>query len=281
MINPVAIRSYDFGSPEQAYAERDAILYALGVGVGADPCDPEDLRFLDERSLSVLPTFAVTLCSPGMWIREPSLGVDFGRLLHLAQSAEFLAPLPPRGAVRGTAEVLSLTDRGAGQGAVLRLERTIRDAATDELHCRLQQTLLLRGDGGFGGESAPREARLAAPSAAGRIRTVPVSPRAALIYRLSGDWNPLHLDPAVAGGAGFPKPILHGLASYAMAGLAVSRACARDPARIASLACRFSGIVLPGDELSVEIWEEDGGLARFQARVGERLVLDDGRMEWK
>jgi acyl dehydratase len=100
-----------------------------------------------------------------------------------------------------------------------------------------------------------------------------------LIYRLSGDWNPLHLDPTIAREAGFTRPILQGLASFVIAGLAVSRACRRDPVRVRHLACKFSGVVLPGDELVFEIWEEKQA-ARFRATVGERIVLDDGRLEW-
>lgn len=279
MIDQAAIQTHDFGSIEQSYSPRDAILYALGVGLGADPINADDLRFLDERSLAVLPTYAVTLCSPGQWIREPSFGVDFTKLVHLAQWAKFLAPLPKEGVVRGTSEVTSLTDRGKGRGAVLVLERTIRDAVSGVDLCRLRQTLLLRGDGGFGGDPAPREAPFLPDEPAVVMHRFPTSSRAALIYRLSGDWNPLHLDPAIAREAGFARPILQGLATYGIAGLAVSRACGRDPVSVRHLACKFSGIVLPGDELVFEIWEEKQA-ARFRAKVGERVVLDDGNLAW-
>lgn len=280
MINPAAIQAFDFGSPEQSYTRRDAILYALGVGLGSDPCDPDDLRFLDERSLAVLPTFAVTLCSPGQWIRDPALGVDFKRLVHLAQSARFLAPLAPEAVVSGTARIVSLTDRGEGRGALLVLDRGIYDAKTGRENCRLQQKLLLRGDGGFGGEPAPREARFSPEGTANSTYRFRTSPRAALVYRLSGDWNPLHLDPEIAREAGFPRPILHGLASYAVAGVAVSRACGRNPAGVKHLACRFSGVVLPGDELLFEVWQHSTATARFRAKIGELTVLDDGEIEW-
>lgn len=282
MIQPDALFAHDFGRSEQAYAARDAILYALGVGLGADPCDAQDLLFLDERALSVLPTYAVTLCSPGMWIRDPAFGVDFGKLVHFAQSAEFFEPLAPGATVSGEAQVLSLTDRGEGRGAVLVLERTIRDASSGALHCRLQQTLLLRGDGGFGGEPAVRDEKFDPQDAPDATGSFTVSPRAALIYRLSGDWNPLHLDPAFAAKAGFSQPILQGLCSYAIAGVAVSRALGRDPAHVARLACKFSGIVLPGDTLTFEIWNDAAtGGSRFRALVGERKVLDGGEISWK
>ena len=281
MIDPQAIFAHDFGQPEQDYTARDAILYALGLGLGADPLAAEELRFLDERALSVLPSFAVTLCSPGMWIRDPALGVDFGKLVHAAQWAEFPHALPPAAKVRGSAKVVTLADRGEGRGAVLVLQREITDAETGALYCRLRQTLLLRGDGGFGG---PAEERVPAPALSDTpdcTASFPTSPRAALIYRLSGDWNPLHLDPAFAAKAGFPKPILHGLASYGISGVAVSRALGHDPAAVASLSCRFAGIVLPGDELIFSIWRSGPDAARFNAHVGTRKVLDGGELVWR
>lgn len=281
MIDPTAIFGYDFGSPQESYIARDAILYALGLGLGADPLDPAELRFLDERALAVLPSFAVTRCTPGMWIRDPALGVDFGKLVHAAQWAEFPAPLPSAATVRGEAQVVSLTDRGPGKGAVLVLERRIADAASGTLYCRLRQTLLLRGDGGFGGEPAQRDETAMPLGKPDLVASFATSARAALIYRLSGDWNPLHLDPAVAAQAGFSRPILQGLASYGIAGAAVSRALGRDPAGVSLLACRFSGVVLPGDELQFQVWRDGADAARFTAHVGTRKVLDAGEIAWR
>lgn len=281
MIDPAAILAHDFGEPKQDYVPRDAILYALGLGLGADPMDRGDLRFLDERALAVLPTFAVTLCSPGMWIRDPALGVDFARLVHTAQWAEFPAPLPPGASVKGAARVVSLADRGEGKGAVLVLERTVADAGRDRLYCRLRQTLLLRGDGGFGGAPPLREDTYCPEGEPHLRHVIQTSPRAALIYRLSGDWNPLHLDPDFAAGAGFARPILHGLASYGMAGIAVSRATGRDPATVGMLSCRFSGVVVPGDAIEFRIWNGPGGSVRFEAYVGTRQVLANGSASWR
>ena len=260
-------------------------MYALGLGLGADPLSREDLRFLDERALAVLPSFAVTLCSPGMWIREPALGIDFGKLVHAAQWAEFPHAMPAAAEVVGTAQVISLTDRGAGRGAGLVLERTIADASSGTLYCRLHQSLLLRGDGGFGGLPEPRAPWAVPTREADATIDMPTSPRAALIYRLSGDWNPLHFDPDVAAVAGFPRPILHGLASYGMAAVAVSRALGADPAQVAALACRFSGIVLPGDQLRFHIWRDGAASAQFTAYVdgpdAPRKVLDAGDISWR
>ncbi len=271
-IDPGALLAHDFGEIRQRYTERDVILYALGLGLGADD---NDLPFVFESGLRVLPTFAVTLATPGMWIREPRFGVDFTKLVHAEQRAWFHHPLPANGEIIGTAHVVALTDRGAGKGAVLTLERNIRDAATGLALCTLHQTLLLRGDGGFGG-TAPDRAPAGIPDRAADLTvSTTLSRRAALIYRLSGDWNPLHIDPATARAAGFDRPIMHGLGSYGIAALAVSRAASVSPIDIKQLACRFSGVIMPGDTLDFQIWRTADGL-NFTAYVGDRKVLDNG-----
>jgi acyl dehydratase len=293
-FRPDLVRAHAFPEARQSYTKRDAILYALGVGLGADPAD---LPFLLERdhapsgadgsgllcsarndgasdALSVLPTFAVTLGSPGMWIRAPDYRVNFAKLVHYEQAATFHAPLPPEGEIVARARVASVTDRGEGRGAVVVVERAISDAPGAPL-CTLAQTLLLRGDGGFGGETAPQQASVVPDRAPDATVAFSVDPRAALIYRLSGDWNPLHADPEAARRAGFERPILHGLASYAIAGVVIARALGLSPAALGQLACRFAGIVYPGDRLDFRIWRESRGAA-FQAFVGERKALDQG-----
>lgn len=279
-IDCEALFAHDFGETRHAWQPRDAILYALGIGLARDPLDDGDLSFMDETALKVLPTYAVTLASPGMWMRDPKFGIDFTKLVHMAQAAWFENPLPAAGEIIGTARVHTLADRGEGKGAIMVVEREIRDAADGRSYCRLHQTLLLRGDGGFGGEPPAREASFdfsGEPDATGNFET---SPRAALIYRLSGDWNPLHLKPDFARKAGFERPILQGLASYGVAGVAVSRALGRDPSEVGHLSCRFSGVVMPGDTLTFQIWK-DGQQAHFQGFVGERKVLDGGKIEWR
>ena len=239
-FSAASLLSWPFPVKTQRFAARDAILYALGVGLGQDPLDGTELEFLLEDRLKVLPTYAVTLATLGMWVKEPALGIDWLRLVHSAQAATFHAPLPATAEVKARARVTEVADRGAGKGAVVTLERVIEDAATGVPYCTLHQTLLLRGDGGFGGE-APRKA--AYPDIPDRapdeILSIATSRRAALIYRLSGDWNPLHADPTAAAKAGFPHPILHGLASYGIAGWAILKTFAdARPARLEHLAMR-------------------------------------------
>ncbi len=279
-IDSAALFAHDFGNTRHAWEARDAILYALGVGLARDPLDERDLTFMDETDLKVLPTYAVTLASPGMWMRDPKFGIHFTKLVHMAQAAWFENPLPPSGEIVGTARIHALADRGEGKGAVLIVERQISDMATGAVYCRLHQTLLLRGDGGFGGKPPQREAGFDFSRECDVTAKFETSPRAALIYRLSGDWNPLHLKPDFARKAGFDRPILQGLASYAIAGVAVSRALGADPESVAKLSCRFSGVVMPGDALDFRIWNE-GGEAHFQAFVDERKVLDGGQIAWR
>jgi acyl dehydratase len=270
-IDPERLLAHRFPEIRHRYVERDAILYALGIGLGADPLDQDDLAYLIETKLSVLPTMAVTLASPGMWVRDPALGIDWVRLVHAEQAATFHAALPPSAEVISAARVASLADRGEGKGAVLVLEREIRDAQSAIHYCTLRQTLLLRGDGGYGGPPPAPTAVASPPARAADYRlSALISPRAALIYRLSGDWNPLHADPAVARKAGFDRPILHGLASYGIAGRAVTKAAG---VRLGSLAVRFAGVVYPGDTLEFTVWREAGKIF-FEGHVGDRRVLD-------
>lgn len=278
MIDAAALLAHDFGAVRQSWKPRDAILYALGVGLGSDPLDEADLVFLDETRLSVLPSFAVTLASPGMWIRDPRFGVDFAKLVHSAQAATYHAPLPATGEIVGTARVASLTDRGEGRGAELVVERTIADAVDGRVYCTLRQTLLLRGDGGFGGPPAERTSVAVPDLAPNYIASVALSERAALIYRLSGDWNPLHIDPAAARAAGFERPIMHGLGVYGAVAAAACRAVGASPTDLLRLTCRFAGVVMPGETIDLALWQMAAGYS-FAASSGARRVLDSGFLE--
>ena len=273
MIDPQRLLGHRFDALRQSYDSRDVILYALGIGLGRNPLDPYDLERVLETRLSVLPAFAGTLASPGMWIRDPAFGVDFAKLVHAEQDTRFHASLPVATTVVATPRVASLHDRGDGRGAVLVVEREIRDLAEGTLFATVRQTLLLRGDGGFGGEAPPAVAPATMPDRnADRHVAFATSTRAALIYRLSGDLNPLHSDPAVAHKAGFDRPILHGLASYGVAAYVLERETGRTLSR---LAYRFSGVVMPGDVLDLSLWCENRHCV-WEGHVGDRRVLDRG-----
>jgi acyl dehydratase len=217
---------------------------------------------------------AVVLGYPGFWLRDPATGVDALRLVHGEQAVTLHAPLPVEGEVIGRSRVTGIVDRGEGKGALLYSERVILDAATGEKLATLEQTTFLRGDGGYGGPSGPVRKPAPEPEGAPAVTLdLPTRPEIALLYRLNGDHNPLHSDPATAAKAGFPRPILHGLATFGIVGRALLRTvCGGDPARFGRMACRFSAPVFPGETIRTEIWPLPGGAA-FRARVVERDVV--------
>lgn len=279
-FDPQRLLNWDFGEKRQRYCARDAILYALGIGLPFASSEGDDLDFLLEDRLRVLPSFAVTLATPGMWPKIPELGIDWVRLLHMAQSARFDNPLPPEAEVVSRSRIAALYDRGADKGAVCILRREVRDAASGMLYCTIDQTAALRGNGGFGGDPLPKVSRPEMPARpADRMASVDTSSRSALIYRLSGDYNPLHVDPVVARKAGYDRPILHGLASYGTAcALILDRFCGSDPSRLKILDLRFAGVVLPGQRLDFSFWRE-GDKVLFTAAVERRTVIDQGVAE--
>lgn len=266
---------------------RDVMLYALGVGVGqGEATAPHTLRLAYERDLTVLPTMAVVLAWPGFWLAEPQYGVDWRRVLHAEQSLEVHAPLPVEGELTSRLHIQRIVDKGAAKGSLLYSRRDLFDANGTLLATERRSTFL-RGNGGHGDATAegvaPDEfqpltetpARL--PDA---VEVMPTREDQALLYRLSGDRNPLHVDPAVAAGAGFERPILHGLCTYGVAARALQRAlCGDDVARFRRLDCRFSQPMMPGDTLAVDIWRTGDGEAAFRARAVERdaVVLSHGR----
>jgi acyl dehydratase len=234
---------------EQTYTAKDAMLYALGVGLGFDPTDRNQLEFVYEKNLKVLPTFAVVLAYPGLWMRDLDTGIDAIKVVHGEQGLTLHKPLSPAGAVVGKSRVAGVVDKGEGRGALVMVERRIYAKGSGELIATVTQTAFCRGDGGFGGPSGPTPKPHELPARApDLVCDLPTSPQAALIYRLSADINPLHADPDVAKAAGFPKPILHGLATYGVAGHALLKAaCGYDPARLKSLNARFTAPVYPGE----------------------------------
>lgn len=258
---------------------RDTILYALGLGLGADPLNEAELAFLLEDRLRALPTMAVILGYPGLWLADPATGADVTKLLHGEQSIEILKPLPPEGTFIGRTKVDEVIDRGADKGALIYSMREVFDADTGEICCRLGSTSVLRGNGGFGGPSGPvptpHQLPQREPDLSVQRQTLP---QAALIYRLSGDWNPLHSDPGRAAAAGFSRPILHGLCTFGIVGFALlSAVCGYDPARLASMKARFTAPVYPGETIRTDIWHQAEGIG-FRASVVERdvVVLNNG-----
>lgn len=268
------------------YTFRDTMLYALGVGAGIpDPVAPGELPYVYEAELTALPTMAVVLAYPGAWLRDPALGLDWKRLLHGEQTLTIHRPLRPEGTVIGRTSIDALFDKGKEKGALLYTSREIRDRDTDELVATAGMAFFLRGDGGFGGSSEGAPQPHPEPDAEPDTTVSLVTrPEQALIYRLSGDFNPLHADPRVAEEAGFSRPILHGLCTYGVAGrAAVGALCGGDATRLRRLDVRFSSPVYPGETLAVDIWRAAPGQALLRCRVEERntVVLRHGYAEYE
>lgn len=283
-----------FAPQHQHYSERDTMLYALSLGLGNDPMDETALPFVYEGmpgGLLALPSQAVVLGYPGFWAREPDTGIDWVKLLHGEQRMRLHRPLPASAEVVGHNRITHITDKGEGKGAILVTERRVETTGGD-LIATVQQVSVLRGDGGYsqqgGGQPSddPLPPLVATPtdrepdwSDAQIIR-----PEAALLYRLMGDYNPLHADPEVARKAGFKRPILHGLASYGLVTRAILRQCCdNNPARLKGLDIRFTSPVYPGETLVTDIWRVGGNANQLQvrARVAERdlVVLSHGHAE--
>jgi acyl dehydratase len=267
---------------EQAYEAKDCMLYALGVGLGHDPMNEEELAFVYEKELKVLPTMATVIGHSGSLARNPDAGINWVMVVNGEQGFTLNRPLAGDGIVVGHTRIIEVIDKGPGKGALVLTERKITDKVSGELIGVVTQTVFCRGDGGFGGppRQAPpvHELPARAPDA---ICDIGTRPEMALIYRLSGDYNPLHSDPAAARAAGYPRPILHGLGTFGVSGHAVLKTmCGYDPARLSAFAGRFSAPVFPGETIRTEMWR-DGNVVSFRARVVERdaIAISNGRAE--
>jgi acyl dehydratase len=271
-LDPDKLYALSFPEIRHRYSWRDSVIYALGLGFGLDPLDEGQLRFVDETKLLAVPTMANVLAYPGFWMRDLDTGIDWVKVVHGEQAMRLHRPLAPEGEVIGRTRIVDIVDKGAGKGALVYAEREIRDAQGGALLATLLQTVFCRGDGGFGGKAASSRMPHPTPDRAPDLSLdLPTHPQLALIYRLSGDLNPLHADPAIAAKAGYDQPILHGLATYGIAGHALMKAlCGYEPGRFRSIDARFSAPVLPGETITTEIWREGAGQAAFRCRVAAR-----------
>jgi acyl dehydratase len=278
-MNLDALKVYEIPAKDHDYTVNDTMLYALGLGYGSDPLDEAQVAFVYEDGLKVVPSMCNTIAHPGFWINKPELGIDWVKVLHGEQSFQMHHPLPPEGKVRGTYRIVSIEDKGPGKGAIMTLEKTLTDRETAVVYFTVIQTIFMRGDGGQGGfgSVAPTPSAIA-DRAPDLIVDVPTMPQIALIYRLSGDYNPIHASPAIARKAGFERPILHGLCTMGLATRAlVDSVCSGVPERLSSMYVRFSKPVFPGETIRTEIFTETDRV-RFRCRSVERdvVVLDRG-----
>jgi len=270
-----------FADKVHSYTWRDSIIYALGLGLGSNPVDPGELRFVYEKALQALPTMPVVLGHPGFWVSDPDSGIDSRKVVHGEQSLEIHSPLPSDGTFIARNYVDEIIDKGEGRGAILRVRRDLIDEATGVLQSTQVMSMFCRADGGFGGpQTGKPQPEAAIPDRAPDTSVTRVIPsQAALIYRLSADLNPLHADPTVAEAAGFPRPILHGLATFGVAGYSLLAASPdREAGSLRELSCRFSAPVFPGETLRTDVWTgSDATLFRCTVTDRDIVVLDRGR----
>ena len=262
-----------------SYSDREVMLYALGIGLGDDPLNEDELPFIYEQDLRVVPTIAAVLASAagppqpapmpeGLRVSE----INYLMMLHGEQKVELHKALPTAGTFTVESRTIGAFDKGKDKGAITMSETVWRDQ-DGEKAVTLTGTRFCRGDGGFGGptEGAPQPHQVPTRNPDVSI-DYPTRPGQALLYRLSGDRNPLHADPQVARNAGFEVPILHGLCSYGLTCRAVLQTMTGfDPTPILSHQVRFTSPVMPGETVTVDLWR-DGKQISFEARVKARDV---------
>lgn len=260
------------------YDEKDAVLYALGVGFGRDPQDPRELPYVyEQRGPHTVPTFA-SMLFPELILMES--GCDVRQVLHRTQSLELFRPLPPAGNFLINQRVVNVIDRGAGKGAEIEIESELRRRSDDTVICNLVNRLIARADGGFGGPPSIIRQRHKIPDREPDL-VCDLSTRSdqALLFRLSGDLNPLHVDPLIAREAGFDAPLLHGRCTYGVACHAVLKTvCEYDFTLISGFDARFSSPVFPGDIVTTEMWQ-DRNIVSFRCKVNARnaVVINNGK----
>lgn len=261
------------------YTARDTKLYALGLGLGADPTDPMQLRFVNDTALQALPTLPVVLGYTSGWLSGAEQEIDGPKVVHGEQGLVIHRLPDPAGQVRSHLFIDEVVDKGPGRGALIYSQREIIDAITGQPLATSYSTTFCRGDGGFGGAEGRERPVIMVPQREPDVSMEWATvPQQALIYRLSGDYHLLHSDPGYARAAGFPRPILHGLCTYGIAGwLIIAMECGGDPTRLRELWARFSAPVFPGETIRLDLYREENRII-FEASVPTRQakVLSQG-----
>lgn len=246
--------------PETTYTydDRDVMLYALGIGAS-------ELDFVFERNLKVIPTFAVIPAFPALTGITGAVEINPVMVLHGEQSIQLHQQIPVKATLKTNGTVTGVYDKG--KGALITIEAKTKIDGGDHLFTNTFG-VFVRGAGDFGGERGPEAPNKAPDRAPDKTVEMVTAANQAMIYRLSGDRNPLHIDPAFASMAGYDRPILHGLCTFGHVGRAVlAEYCDNDPAKLGALSARFSGVVYPGDTITTEMWDEGSGRIVLQAKT--------------
>jgi acyl dehydratase len=277
-LNYERIMAYRPADIPVQYGARECILYALGIGLGMDPLNAGELKFVYERAgLEAFPTMAVVLGWPGRMI-DPAFGIDERLVVAGDLKVVLHRPLAPAARLVSRPRVKEVIDKGSGNAAIILNTRDL--VAEDGTPvATVDSSTFARKHGGFGGKATETPVPHAVPTTAPeKSCELPTPPNLALLYRLNGDENPLHADPERAKVAGFDRPILHGAASFGIAAHAILRVCADyRPERLKSIEARFSRPVFPGETIRTEMWPERERIS-FQCRVVGRdeIVLSNG-----
>ncbi|TWS24205.1 3-alpha,7-alpha,12-alpha-trihydroxy-5-beta-cholest-24-enoyl-CoA hydratase [Tsukamurella sputi] len=257
-IDPSVAIGTDLGTADFSWSTSDVLLYQLALGAGADPLSSRELRYVTEQNTVVLPTFATVAqnfhATEAPKVSFPGVEIDLAKVVHGSQSVTAHRPLPTSGTAVARTRISDVHDKG--KAAVIWQETEVVDDAGEPLWTA-RSSIFARGEGGFGGDRGPSE-KLELPDRDADVTVdVPTLPQQALLYRLCGDRNPLHSDPAFAKGAGFDAPILHGLCTYGIVAKAVTDAVLDgDAGAVTSWSAKFAGIMLPGETLRVRIWRD-------------------------
>lgn len=280
-INYNEIMNLTSENVEISYSDKDSILYSLGIGLGNDPMNLNELKYVYENSQSVLPSMATNFQYHSPLLLKTN--INFIMVVHGEQRLSITNALPVSGDFIANAKVIGCYDKGPARGAIIEVETTVKNKKNNEEICKLVSTTFARGDGGFGGPDSPKKEIFFPDGEPDYVSEVSTKPDQALIFRLSGDYNPLHSDPNFAKAAGFEKPILHGMCTYGIACRSlVNEICENDASKLKRFDCRFSSPVYPGETIITEMWKKDK-MIYFNSKVKERdkLVLKNGVSEIK
>ena len=275
-INYDEIMNLTSENVEISYSDKDSILYSLGIGLGNDPMNLNELKYVYENSQSVLPSMATNFQYHSPLLLKTN--INFIMVVHGEQRLSITNALPVSGDFIANAKVIGCYDKGPARGAIIEVETTVKNKKNNEEICKLVSTTFARGDGGFGGPDSPKKEIFIPDGEPDYVSEVSTKPDQALIFRLSGDYNPLHSDPSFAKAAGFEKPILHGMCTYGIACRSlVNEICENDASKLKRFDCRFSSPVYPGETIITEMWKKDK-MIYFNSKVKERdkLVLKNG-----
>lgn len=271
-LNPEAVGA-ESEPAEVSWTSKDALLYAVGIGAGTDELafTTENTSGLDQQ---VFPTFPVVIGWGAGSVMRSIGSFNPAMLVHGQQAVTLHRPIPVAGTATVVSRLVAMYDKGKAAVVVTETEATLEGAPL----YTTTSSVFIRGEGGWGGERGPSGPQNVPPDRAPDHRvTYQTSPDQALVYRLSGDRNPLHSDPAFAAMGGFDRPILHGLCSYGFTGRALLHTfCGSDPARFHHIEARFASPVLPGEALTISMWETGADTAVFVTSVGDRAVIDQG-----